>query len=315
MHYNPDGDALGSSLALWDFLNNAGHDVRAIAPSDYPNFLRWMPGESEVVHFKKKEKLAIQLVEEAEIIFCLDFNKLSRLNVMQECVDRSTAFFALVDHHIDPDGFADFMLHDAKASSTAELIYQLLVELAGKEVINENIASCLYTGIMTDTGSFRFPSTTPETHLVAAHLIESGANPDTIYNLVNNSFSEFRLRFFGHCLINKMKILPEYKTAYIYVDRKELGQFRIGSGDLEGLVNFPLMMRDIQFAALITDRIENIRLSLRSKGEFDVNLVARQHFNGGGHKNAAGGKTTEKLEQTVERFETMLPNYKSLLNP
>ena len=195
-HYNPDGDALGSSLALMDFLQKSGHTAHVIAPSDYPQFLRWLPGEEQVVHFKKKEKLTIQLVENADIIFCLDFNQISRLNDLAEYIDRATSFFAMIDHHIDPGDFADFILHDTKASSTAELIYDLLLELGGEETINQNVAACLYTGIMTDTGSFRFPSTTPKTHRVTAHLIEAGANPDTIYNLINNSFSSFFHKIF-----------------------------------------------------------------------------------------------------------------------
>jgi phosphoesterase RecJ-like protein len=313
-HFKPDADALGSSLGLWGYLKKKGHNVKVITPSDYPGFLNWMSGNDEVLIFQKeKPEQPAELIAKADIIFCLDFNSLNRINGLGDMVQQSSAKRVLIDHHLEPEKFADFEEWDITAASTAELVFRLINELGDRSYIDSNIAECLYAGIMTDTGGFRHPNTTHNVFIAAADLVSLGADPAKISKLIYDTNSIERLKLLGYVLSQKLHILPDYKTAYITLNSEELKKFGSQTGDTEGLVNYGLSIKGIKLSVMITDRKENIKLSFRSLGEFSVNEFARKHFEGGGHKNAAGGQTTLTLDQTVKKFLDLLPSYKEQL--
>ena len=313
-HFKPDADALGSSLGLAQYLKKKGLSVKVITPSDYPDFLFWMPGNKDVLIFQKdKPEKTAQFIDQADAIFCLDFSSLNRINELGEMVRRSSAKKVLIDHHLDPEKFADYEQWDDTAASTAELVYELIVELGDKELVDCNIADCLYAGIMTDTGSFRHSNTSYKVFQVASELVKRGANPYRVSKLVYDTNTIERLRLLGYVLSEKLQVLPEYRTAYIVLTTDELKQFGSQTGDTEGLVNYGLSIKGIRLSVLFSDRKENIKLSLRSLGSFSVNEMARTHFDGGGHRNAAGGQTTLTLEQTVKQFLELLPTYKDQL--
>jgi phosphoesterase RecJ-like protein len=306
-HWSPDGDAIGSSLGLWNFLKKKGHNATVIVPNEYPDFLNWMYGQKQVVDATKNKKKAEQTLKNAELIFCLDFNDLKRINVLGEIIEKLPAPKVLIDHHPNPSAFADYALHKVEASSTAELIYDFIVEMKGEKLIDKHIANCLYTGIMTDTGSFRFPSTTMKTHLVIAKLMQAGAENSLNHNRIYDDNSESRLRLLGYALSEKLQVLPEFHTAFFTLNDEEHDRFHYKKGDTEGLVNYALTIRGIVFAAFFSERDGKVKCSFRSKGNFDVNQFARTGFNGGGHKNAAGGMLEIPLEEVVKKFKSMLP--------
>lgn len=312
-HHKPDGDAMGSSLGLYHYLVQLGHHTTVIAPTDYPEFLHWMPGNENVVVYTENTDLSATLVAEAEIVFCLDFNALTRINELGEVVRHSSAIKVMIDHHLDPEDFDDYRYWDINACATAQLIHGFIVKvLGGSAYINKDVATCLYTGIMTDSGSFRFPNVTSDVHRIVADLMDHGAVNWQIHELVYNNASENALRLLGHCL-DKMIIIPEYRTALFSVSKEELKQYNIGTGDTEGIVNYGLNIAGMRLAAFIVERDDKVKLSLRSKGEVPANEICRKYFNGGGHRNAAGGHSTETLEQTIEKFKSILPEYKGLL--
>jgi bifunctional oligoribonuclease and PAP phosphatase NrnA len=313
-HVKPDADALGSSLGLAGYLKKKGHSVRVITPSDYPDFLAWMPGNNDVLIFQReKPQAASVLMEAAEVIFCLDFSSLARINELGEMVRKSAARKVLVDHHLEPDKFADFEQWDGTAASTAELIYQLIEELGDEALVDSNIADCLYAGIMTDTGGFRHSNTNHKVFQVASALVARGANPYKVSKLIYENNSLDRLRLMGYVLSEKLQVLPAYNTAYIVLTSEDIKRFGSQTGDTEGLVNYGLSIKGIKLSVMISDRKENIKLSFRSLGNFSVNELARKHFGGGGHRNAAGGQTNLTLEQTLSKFLELLPNYKEQL--
>lgn len=313
-HHKPDGDALGSSLGLYNYLIQQGHHAKVITPTDYPDFLCWMPGNEEVIIYTDNIELSAQLVAEAEIIFCLDFNTLSRINELGELVRSSTAVKVMIDHHLEPEDFDNYRHWDIKACATAQLVYTFIAhELKRSDLISADVATCLYTGIMTDSGSFRLPNTTSTVHRIVADLIDAGAVNWRIHELVYNSSTETRLRFLGHCLSNKLEVMHEYNTAIITISRQELKDYEVVTGDTEGIVNYALSIAGIRLAALIVERTDRVKLSLRSKGEFPANEICKKYFNGGGHRNAAGGHSEKSLEQVVEQFKQLLPEYKTLL--
>lgn len=314
-HYKPDGDAMGSSLGLYHFLVGMGHQVTVISPSDWPDFLSWMPGCSEVINYEHHFARSKQITAEAEVIFCLDFNALSRMEKFADQVKKSEAVKVLIDHHLDPESFCTFVFSFPSACATCELVYYFLAELGGKHFLNKPIAECLYTGIMTDTGSFRFSSMTADTHDIIGHLMRAGASNFTIHENVYDNFSLDRTRFLGHCIKEKLVVLPEYKTAYIAVSKDELAYFNHKSGDTEGIVNYALGIKGIRFAAFFCERDQLIKISFRSKDNFSVKEIAANHFSGGGHRNAAGGKSLDSLDVTVSRFLGLLPGLKEELNP
>ncbi len=313
-HNKPDGDAMGSSLGLFHYFKAKGHDVKVISPTDYPFFLNWLPSNDEVLIFTDSVQISTDLIAMADIIFCLDFNTLSRINELGELVRNSKAIKVLIDHHLEPESFADYQLWDTEASSTAELVYRFIGEAGDHKMLNIEISTCLYTGIMTDTGSFRFPRTTAKLHRVVADLIDAGANNTKIHAAVFDNFSEKRLRFLGYCLKDKLTILPEFNTAYLSLNQKDLNDYGVGTGDTEGIVNFALSINEVQLAIVIIQRGDLVKLSFRSKGVFPANQIAKKYFNGGGHLNAAGGQTTDSLEITTQKVNDILPEFKELLN-
>jgi phosphoesterase RecJ-like protein len=313
-HHKPDGDAMGSSLGLYNYLIQQGHHAKVIAPTDYPEFIAWMPGNEEVIIYTEQKELSAQLIADAELVFCLDFNTLSRINEMGELVRQSAALKVMIDHHLEPEDFDDYRYWNINACATAQLVYSFIVEeLKRPDLIDANVATCLYTGIMTDSASFRLPNTTAAVHRIVAGLIDAGAVNWRIHELVYSSSSENRLRFLGHCLANKLEILREYNTAIISVTREELKKYDTNTGDTEGIVNYALSITGIRLAAFIVERTDMVKLSLRSKAEFPANEICKKYFNGGGHRNAAGGQSNQSLEQVIEQFKQILPEYKTLL--
>ena len=313
-HYNPDGDAMGSSLGLYHYLKKKGKSVTAITPNDYPEFLHWLPGNNEVVVYKRQNGTALNAINDADLIFALDFNNLSRTEGMDRFILESKATKILIDHHPDPDDFADIIISKPDFSSTAELVYCVIENLNDTAIIDTTIAECIYTGIMTDTGSFNYNSSRPYTYYVVSKLIEQKIDKDKIYDNIYDNYSQDRMRLLGYCLNQKMVVLPEYNTAFISLTQAELDKFNFVPGDTEGFVNFPLSIKGIKFSAIFIEKEKQIKISFRSKGDFATNKFSEQHFNGGGHKNASGGSSTLSLNETLKRFKKILPDYKILLN-
>ncbi|WBL23500.1 DHH family phosphoesterase [Zunongwangia sp. HRR-M8] len=313
-HKGPDGDAMGSTLALMHFLKEKGHNAKVIAPNEYPNFLKWLPGNDEVIIYEENTADANSIIEDAEIIFTLDFNDLSRCGDMQQALEASKATFIMIDHHQEPAEYADYTYSDPKMSSTCEMVYHFIDKLRAKNKITPQIASCLYTGIMTDTGSFRFSSTSAITHRVIADLIDKGAKNSDIHQDVFDTNSESRLQLLGVAL-NNLKVNRQYRTAYITMSQEELDANNFRKGDTEGFVNYGLSLDGIIFAAIFIENKQEgiIKISFRSKGDFSVNTFARTHFNGGGHNNAAGGRSDENMNDTIVKFNSLLPDYKEQL--
>ena len=304
-HINPDGDALGSSLALYHYLLKLGKNVSIIMPNDYPDFLKWMPGSDKVNVFIKNKSAAASL-KDADIIFFLDFNTPSRAGKAEEVVLKSEAFKILIDHHPEPEDMADIIYSDTMSSSTAELIFRFIESTGDTRLIDESMASCIYTGIMSDTGSFNFNSSQPETYRVLAELLKRGIDKDYIFSMVYDNFSESRLRLLGYCLDSKMVVLHKFKTAYISLSRNEKKLYNYIRGDSEGFVNYPLSIKGIDFAAFFMENDDHIKISFRSKGSFDTNSFAR-NFDGGGHTNASGGESSLSLSATIDKFVSLLP--------
>lgn len=313
-HHKPDGDALGSSLALYTFLKKNKHTVDVVVSSDFPDFLNWIPGRKDVIIYPERPELSKKLLDEAEIIFCLDYSALSRTDILEPLIRNSAAQKWMIDHHLDPEPFADLMYWDSNAAATAQLVYSFITDtLQATEQIDETIATCLYTGIMTDTGSFRFKNTTSTIHHILAHLIDSGAKNWEIHENIYNSNTENRLKFLGYALQHCLQVIPEFNTAFFSISKDELARFNIVTGDTEGLVNYALSIKNIRLAALIVDRTELIKLSLRSIGDIPCNEICKKHFNGGGHLNASGGSSSDTLENVVKKFKSILPEYKEIL--
>ena len=314
-HKNPDGDAIGSTLGLYHYLKKLGHIATVVAPNDYPDFLKWVPGEETIIKYDTDKDTATTLIQEAVLIFTLDFNHFSRVGEMQGVLEKASATFVMIDHHQQPDNYAAYTYSDVGMSSTCQMVYHFLEQLEATDAIDSTIASCLYLGIMTDTGSFRFRSTTSTTHKVLADLIDRGADNTAIHEKIYDANSYSRLQLMGVALSN-LKLLPEYKTAYITISQKELYDHDFKKGDTEGFVNYGLSVKGIIFAVIFIENEQEkiIKISLRSKGAFSVNEFSRNHFEGGGHHNAAGGKSDLSLSATVEKFISILPSYKEELN-
>jgi len=310
-HVKPDADALGSSLGLANYLIKKGHEVTVVTPSDYPSFLNWMPGNEAVLDFTNPVQTdqAKRKLEEADIIFCLDFSGLSRVNELGELIRVSDAYIVNIDHHQDPEDFADFRLWSTQAAATCELVYELIVDLGDKNLIDKGIAECLYAGIMTDTGGFRHPNTTKNVHLVVAELLDLGANSSQIANWIYDSNSVNRLKFIGFAISRRLVVREDLHLAYFAISKKDLKKYQSQTGDTEGLVNYALSLEGIKLAALFSEREDGIKISFRSSTEVAVNKFAAKYFNGGGHKNAAGGKSTIGLKETVELFESLVEEH------
>jgi bifunctional oligoribonuclease and PAP phosphatase NrnA len=312
-HYNPDGDAIGSSLSLFHYLKTKGHNVNVLIPNDVPGFLHWMPGLKDAIIYYHHANKADDLIEKAEIIFCLDYNSISRVNLFKEPLKRASGKKILIDHHPDPTNEFDYVLSVIDVSSTAELIYDFISSLGDNNLINVVIGSNLYVGMMTDTGSFSYASNYPHTLETVADLIKKGVDTELIHRLVYDTYSENRMRLLGYSLSEKLIVLNEFSTAYIYLTKEDLKRFSFEPGDTEGVVNYALAIKNISFAALFTEKNKCIRISFRSKADFSVNDFAKKHYGGGGHRNAAGGDSYKSMEQTLQEFEKLLPLYKEKL--
>lgn len=314
-HKNPDGDAIGSSLALFHYLTKTNHFVTVITPNDYPDFLKWVPGQDLILKFDSQNSQSVEALNNADIIFTLDFNAFHRAGDMENTLTENKSLKIMIDHHQQPDPYAKYTYSDVSMSSTCEMVYNFIEMLGDLDHLDSNMATAIYLGIMTDTGSFRFNSTTSKTHRVIADLIDKGAENTFIHNQVYDTNSYNRLQLLG-CALSNLKVLPEYRAAYITLTLSELQKFDYKKGDTEGFVNYALSLDNIVLAAIfIEDAQQNIvKISLRSKGDFSVNLMSRSHFEGGGHTNAAGGKSHLPIKETVEKFISILPQYKSALN-
>ena len=317
IHHNPDGDALGSAIALSMYLEQYGHTCEILSPNAYPDFLQWMPGIGKVHRADLEPDYCRGKVEKAGLIFCLDFNQSKRVQILQEPLEKSKAFKALIDHHIDPTDLFDFVYSvTEETSSTSELIYRFIAHYRNDaDKITREMAECLYAGITTDTGSFSYSIDNPSTHETAGKLIAMQINGERIHRNIYDTYSENRVRLLGFSLSERLHVLPEYATSYIYLTKADLERFHYQQGDTEGIVNYGLSMKPVRFTAFFSERDGRIRVSFRSKGDFDVNAFARAHFNGGGHRNAAGGESFDTMEKTIARFLEALPQYPDQLCP
>jgi phosphoesterase RecJ-like protein len=313
-HAKPDADAIGSSLGLKFFLESFGYQVDFISPTDFASFLKWMKDVEKTIIFEHEVEKATRIAEAADFIFCLDFNHLSRINEFGTVVQKSKAVKILIDHHQYPQEFQDLTFWDDLASSTCELVYRFIHVNKMEHKISKEIAECLYTGIVTDTGSFRFASCSSETMRIAASLMDKGIQHEEIFSKVYDSFTESRVKFIGYAISQKLEVLKEFSTAIISINRDELKTYGVITGDTEGLVNYGLSIEGVKFAILIIDRTKIVKMSFRSKGDFAANVFAMEHFNGGGHFHAAGGSSFDSLEQTVEKVKNALTLYKGVLN-
>jgi len=303
-HRNPDGDAMGSTLGLYFFLKKLNIEATVIAPNDFPDFLSWLPDADKTVVFENLPEKASTLLDEAELIFTLDFNAFHRTgDLMAQKLATLKQPFVMIDHHELPDPYAKYMYSDTKMSSTCEMVYHFITNLGYNNLIDLNVATCIYTGIVTDTGSFRFPNTTSTTHRVVADLVDRGVKNDFIYSNLYNNSTYSRLQLLGKALQN-MVILPQFQASYITLTQDELNKFNFIKGDTEGIVNYGLSLKDINLTAIFIENKQEgiIKISFRSQGNVDVNDFARKHFNGGGHINAAGGKSVDTMENTIKKF-------------
>lgn len=306
-HRGPDGDAMGSTLGLYHFLLKNNHHPVVISPNEFPDFLAWMPGSQTIKIFEKDKQNCTKILEAAELIFTLDFNALHRTGEMEHVLAQLQAPFIMIDHHQKPDDYATFTYSDTSFGSTCEMVYNFISFLGKKQDIDKTIATCIYTGILTDSGSFRFPKTTGTTHRIIAELIDLGVENTEIPNLLFDNSSYGRLQLLGRALQN-MKVIAEHKTAYTALTQDELNSFHYVKGDTEGIVNYGLSIKGIVFTAIFIENKEEkiIKISFRSQGDFDVNQFARDHFNGGGHRNAAGGKSELTMDETILKFEDLV---------
>ncbi len=315
IHRNPDGDAIGSGLALQRFFQKKGIKTYLISPNLIPKYLRWLPDTQQVLIYDYNPEEVKKSLQNADLIFTLDFNDFSRTGEEMEKLlqENSGKEFVMIDHHLEPADYATYKFSDHKKSSTAEMVYEFIVSLGGKDKIDKEMATSLYTGIMTDTGSFKFPNTTAQTMRIAADLMEKGAEHNRIQIKIYDSFSIDKLHLLGEAL-NRLVFLPEYKTAYIALNQEILQKHHYQKGDTEGFVNYGLSLEDANFAVLFLENEDgSVRISFRSKGKFPANEFAKKYFSGGGHLNAAGGKSAENIDKAVEYFVEKLPEFKEQL--
>ncbi len=312
-HVSPDGDAIGSSLGLYHYLIEQGNDVNIIVPNAFPDFLKWMKGTKEILDAEKYPDYAQRLIEEADLIFCLDFNIPKRIHQLASYVVGSNAKKIMIDHHPDPSDFCNLVISHPEISSTSELVFRVICYLGDFEIMNKASAEAIYTGMMTDTGAFTYNSNNAEIYYIIGELLKKGINKDQIYSDVYHSYSESRFRMMGYTLSEKMKIYSEYNTALINLTKEEQKRFNAKKGDTEGFANLPLNIQNIIFCVFMREDNDMIKISLRSQGDFPCNKFAEQCFNGGGHLNASGGEFFGTLEEAITIFENALPEYKILL--
>jgi bifunctional oligoribonuclease and PAP phosphatase NrnA len=313
-HLNPDGDALGSAIALSLYLRKQGVPVSVIMPNKVPEFLQWLPGYEMVVIYQGNKKKCRKLLAEAETIFMVDFNDPDRTGEMKDDLLAAEAFTIMIDHHQGPDQFTDLLISESWRGSVGEMIYLFLNELSGDEFLDKEIATCLYVAIMTDTGNFRYASSYSEVFSIVGKLVEAGIDKDQIYSNIYDSYSESRMKLMGYCMSEKLVVLPGVNAAYISLSQEELERFNHQVGDTEGFVNIPFSIKGIRLSALFIEKKNIVKISFRSKGDISVDRIAADHFNGGGHINAAGGETTMSMDEAIRKFETVLTKYKDELS-
>ncbi len=307
-HKSPDGDAVGSVVALWKFIQTMNQECTMVLPDAFPDFLAWIEGSEKILIADKHKPLAAMQFEETDLVFTLDFNHPSRVgNLLEEPLRQSQAFKVMIDHHRDPADYCDVVFSDVNASSTAEMVFKFIEACNGVDTITSSQAEAIYTGIITDTGSFKFPSSSAETHLIAAKLIECGCDHAKVHQLIYDSNSVNRIKLLGYTL-NKMEVFESHKLAFFTLSKEELERFNVKKGDTEGFVNYALSMNGIEMAIFMKEADDIIKMSFRSKGNWWVNELAGEHFNGGGHKNAAGGASHVPLAETIEKVKNLLPN-------
>jgi phosphoesterase RecJ-like protein len=313
-HMNPDGDAIGSQLALYQYLTIKGKKVEMMCPNNLQEFLKWMDGADQIKIFIRNRKKCIKLIEEADLIVLIDFNQSGRLGESEKYVVASPAAKVIIDHHREPNDFANLLISDVSRCSTAELVYELVTMLNGRTFVNRSYSESIYVGIVTDTGNFEHGSYSGRTFRIVADLIESGIDKEKVLNVVYNNFSADRMRLLGFALYQRMTILSKYSTAYIVLTRKDLADFNHTKGDTEGFVNLPLSIKGINFSVLFIEKDNFVKLSFRSKGNFPVNEFASKYFSGGGHLNASGGEYYDTLENTIKYFIKALEENEIQLN-
>lgn len=309
-HVTPDGDAIGSALGLYHFLTAYGKDnVSVVVPNDFPQFYKWMPGHKEIIIHEKYPDFAEQLIREADVIFCLDFNEPKRIEKLAPAVVAAEGRRVMIDHHLNPADFCRVTISYPEMSSTSEMVFRFICRMGMFDLINKDCAVCIYTGMMTDTGSFTYNSNKPEIYTIISELIKKGIDKDLIYRNVNQVYSESRLRMMGYVLYEKMKVYPEQHAALITLSLKEMNRFHYVTGDTEGFVNLPLSIENVAFSVFIREDKDYVKISLRSVGDFPCNLFASRYFNGGGHKNASGGEFYGSLADAVAVFEKGLKEF------
>ncbi len=306
-HINPDGDCLGAALGVYNYLKSMNKNVTIFVPNEFPKYLKWLKGADNILVFNQEDTSHVELVLDAELIFCLDYNELKRCGDISNSLQVSSAYKIMIDHHPSPQDFCNLTVSDTAVSSASELVYCFLKQI-DNNFINQDIAENLFVGIVMDTGCFQHNSSLPATFIIIAELLQSGINKDNIFNLLFKNSSENRVKLLGYLLNNKLFFLHDKKTAYIYFSKDEQQQFDYQIGDTESFVNIPLQIAYIEISAFIMESDNHVKISLRSKSYFDVNLLARQYFNGGGHKNAAGGKIYHSLSDTVRFFLNVINN-------
>jgi len=315
IHLNPDADALGSALGFALVLQKKGHSVSIVSPNTFPDFLKWMKGNEQVLVFDKESEACKKVLEQADIIFSMDYSALKRVGAVGDEIAKSSAIKVIIDHHREPENYADLMKWSTEAGATCELVFDLLKELDWLSLLDKDSGECLYAGIMTDTGGFRHPNTTQHIHEIIAQLLGIGVNGARVSKLVYDTNTVDRIKLLGFTLSQRLKVIPAYNVAYIHLSANDLKKYNAQKGDTEGLVNYALSIEGIVMAALFKESDNMVKMSFRSVGEFSVNDFARTNFDGGGHTNAAGGiSKTMNLQQVIEKFEKLLPTYKSELN-
>jgi len=307
-HYNPDGDAVGSSLGFAHLLKAAGHNVRVVLPNSPSDFLDWLPGRGDILCLDRSPDASLSTIRTSDIVFCLDFNRLDRIGGLEESV-RGAKTKVLIDHHQEPEAFAQATFSDTSASSTCQMVVDIAKALGWEGHLNKEVATCLYTGMVTDSGSFRFRSTTPHTMRTAADLLAHGVDLDQIHNAISDTNSADRLRLLGFTLLERMTVLPEQRTVIIGLGQDDLKKYHFKQGDTEGFVNYGLSIKGMRLAAFFMEHPDLVKISLRSKGDLPVDRFLKEHFQGGGHANAAGGRSELSLEATVQRFMSLLPAF------
>ena len=312
-HVSPDGDAIGSSLALKFYLEKLGHEVQVITPDEYPSFLFWLPGHDEVLKYDRQKERCDEKINNAELIFCLDFNTPDRMAGLESVIVSASCKKILIDHHQNPEIWTDIMFSDSHASSTAELVYKFIEYLGDEKMLDKKIGECLYAGIVTDTGSFKFSTTSAYTHYIAYKIMELHVDTSKIQNLIYDNTSEDRLRLLGYALTEKLQIFHEFHTAVIGLTNNELLRFNFKKGDTEGIVNYPLSIDSVKMSVMVSQKGDDVRLSFRSKDLVPVHEIARDHFGGGGHINAAGGISFDSVEDTIKKIANLLPSYSKYL--